>query len=115
MWTHIRAVLSGPATDDLDVGTAQLQSTGGDHLFILNAPENWLTSADSWVSYSLFVDDRVLSSGVHAGVYGQRLPISVIGVKSLTPGSHAFDGQWSTTAGMTASQGGAWPTQLIGL
>ncbi len=103
-------------TMDMDIDPLSLKSSGGNHLFILNATNNWVSTSSSWVNFLISLDGELLSGGVHSGEQDQRVPTTVVGVKNLEAGSHSFKAQWDTaTTGMTANQGGWYPTRLIGL
>ena len=106
--------LSG-TTADVGIPPLALQSLGGDHLFILNAADNWSSTPASWVNFMLSVDGDQLAGGVHSGEQEQRLPISIVGVKSLTAGSHSVTAQWGNDPTQTAYQGASYPTRLFGM
>lgn len=111
---NMEQALAG-GTGDIDIAPLSVDSSGGDHLFILNAADNWMSTSSSWANFFLSVDDEVLSGGVHSGEAQQRIPTTVIAVKNLSAGPHSLKALWNTDYGMTANQGLLYPTRLIGL
>jgi hypothetical protein len=87
------------------LGALQLDTTGGDYVFMLNVPGAWTTGGGG-AGFRIMVDGQTLATTYFQSIYEQHVPLSVVGVKNLPAGSHTATVQWYSDAeGHTLNMG----------
>jgi hypothetical protein len=90
-------------------------ATGGDHLFILSAPEA-SANKPGVVNLQLLLDGTPLAdAGASFSTSSQHISVTLVGVKSLTAGKeHVVRARWNTAYNAEGTLGHTYPHWLLG-
>jgi hypothetical protein len=107
--THSKAGWGSMGIEPVPLST----TTSGNHLVVLNAPDAWAEPDAAWTGFKVAVDGTFLAGGNFQGNAGQRVPTTVLGVRSLGAGAHTLSATWAGSE--TSSLGVEGRSLLLGL